>query len=129
MTASDKGHLDVVKTLIEAGANVNHTNKVAKYMHRCGICTCTLYTCITSSYTYKYFIIMLIFRTVLIHVHVYHRKARLHEINLICTCKGDHAIGKMLFVTEINMEKRLWVCYLKYVHAHVHQITVHTVVP
>ena len=28
MTASDKGHLDVVKTLIEAGANVNHTNKV-----------------------------------------------------------------------------------------------------
>ena len=28
MTASDKGHLDVVKTLIEAGANVNYTNKV-----------------------------------------------------------------------------------------------------
>ena len=29
MIASDKGHLDVVKTLIEAGANVNHTNKVS----------------------------------------------------------------------------------------------------
>ena len=28
MIASDKGHLDVVKTLIEAGANVSHTNKV-----------------------------------------------------------------------------------------------------
>ena len=37
MTASNKGHLDVVKTLIEAGANVNHTNKV-------GICTLLLYT-------------------------------------------------------------------------------------
>ena len=33
MTASDKGHLDVVKTLIEAGANVNHTNKVGEYLH------------------------------------------------------------------------------------------------
>ena len=28
MKASDTGHLDVVKTLIEAGANVNHCNKV-----------------------------------------------------------------------------------------------------
>ena len=28
MTASKMGHLDVVKTLIEAGANVNHTAKV-----------------------------------------------------------------------------------------------------
>ena len=28
MKASQQGHLDVVKTLIEAGANVNHTNKV-----------------------------------------------------------------------------------------------------
>ena len=37
MTASDEGHLDVVKTLIEAGANVNHTNMV-------GICTLLLYT-------------------------------------------------------------------------------------
>ena len=26
--ASDKGHLDIVKTLIEAGANVNQTTKV-----------------------------------------------------------------------------------------------------
>ena len=33
--ASDEGHLDVVKALIEAGANVNHTSKV-------GICTLLL---------------------------------------------------------------------------------------
>ena len=33
MRASLKGHLDVVKTLIEAGANVNHTDKVGKCMH------------------------------------------------------------------------------------------------
>ena len=33
MAASRKGHLDAVKTLIEAGANVNHTDKV-------GTCTC-----------------------------------------------------------------------------------------
>ena len=32
MTASDEGHLDVVKTLIEAGANVNHTIKVSTCM-------------------------------------------------------------------------------------------------
>ena len=37
MIAYSEGHLDAVKTLIEAGANVNQTNKV-------GICirTCTL---------------------------------------------------------------------------------------
>ena len=40
MTASDKERLDVVKTLIEAGANVNHTNKVGKYLHCCCTCTC-----------------------------------------------------------------------------------------
>ena len=33
MIASAKGHFDVVKTLIEAGANVSHTNKVGKYMY------------------------------------------------------------------------------------------------
>ena len=27
--ASNRGHLDIVKTLIEAGANVNQTNKVS----------------------------------------------------------------------------------------------------
>ena len=27
-TASWKGHLDVVKTLLEAGANINHADKV-----------------------------------------------------------------------------------------------------
>ena len=32
MTASDGGHFDVVKTLIEAGANVNQSDKV-------GVCT------------------------------------------------------------------------------------------
>ena len=35
LIALDNGHLDVVKTLIEAGANVNQSDKV-------GICTCTL---------------------------------------------------------------------------------------
>ena len=28
MIASEKGHVEVVKSLIEAGANINHTNKV-----------------------------------------------------------------------------------------------------
>ena len=28
MTASEKGHVEVVKSLIEAGANISHTNKV-----------------------------------------------------------------------------------------------------
>ena len=37
MAASEKGHLDVVKALIEAEANINHTNKV-------GICALFLYT-------------------------------------------------------------------------------------
>ena len=31
MAASEKGHLDVVKTLIEAGANVNQGDKVGIY--------------------------------------------------------------------------------------------------
>ena len=35
IVASNAGHLDVVKTLIEAGANVNQTTKV-------GICTLLL---------------------------------------------------------------------------------------
>ena len=37
MTASKQGHLDVVKTLIEAGANITHSNKVGM---------CTLICCI-----------------------------------------------------------------------------------
>ena len=31
--ASQNGHLEVVKSLIEAGANVNHTTKVVKIKH------------------------------------------------------------------------------------------------
>ena len=32
--ASENGHLEIVKSLIEAGANVNHTTKVVKiYSH------------------------------------------------------------------------------------------------
>ena len=30
IVASQKGHLEIVKSLIEAGANVNHTAKVMK---------------------------------------------------------------------------------------------------
>ena len=41
MASSCKGHLDVVQTLIEAGANVNHSDKVHiwvymfMYMYTC----------------------------------------------------------------------------------------------
>ena len=31
--ASQEGHLEIVKSLIEAGANVNHTTKVVKIKH------------------------------------------------------------------------------------------------
>ena len=31
MAASMNGHVEVVKSLIEAGANINHTNKVGTY--------------------------------------------------------------------------------------------------
>ena len=59
MKASNEGHLDVVKTLIEAGANVNHTNKVGRinalllYMY-------TLSSCITGfdAHVYMYVIMM-----------------------------------------------------------------------
>ena len=30
--ASEKGHLDVVRTLLEAGANINQADKVGTYM-------------------------------------------------------------------------------------------------
>ena len=46
MKAGENGHLDVVKTLIEAGANVNHTNKVDTR-------TCTLLM-----YTYMYTVLL-----------------------------------------------------------------------
>ena len=55
MRASDKGHLDVVKTLIEAGANVNDTNKVGKYLHCCCTCTCTH---VPLTHVYMYVIMM-----------------------------------------------------------------------
>ena len=41
MVASEKGHLDVVKTLVEAGANVNYTNKIGLHTQFC----CTLISC------------------------------------------------------------------------------------
>ena len=33
MAACEKGHVDMVKSLIEAGANINHTSKVGIYMY------------------------------------------------------------------------------------------------
>ena len=33
MAASWKGHIEVVKSLVEAGANINHTNKVGIYYY------------------------------------------------------------------------------------------------
>ena len=50
MIASEKGHLDVVKTLIEAGANVNHTNKVGLHTQFC----CTDIMHIHTSCIYMY---------------------------------------------------------------------------
>ena len=38
-TASRNGHLEVMKTLIEAGANINQANKV-------GTCRCTQCNCV-----------------------------------------------------------------------------------
>ena len=66
MRASDEGHLDVVKTLIETGASVNDTNKVGKYLH----CCCTLYhrlvyTCLHVCQVLKYV-------RAHVHVHVSH---------------------------------------------------------
>ena len=37
MKASEKGHVEVVKSLIEAGANISHTNKVG--IHHSFRCT------------------------------------------------------------------------------------------
>ena len=45
MIASAKGHLDVVKTLVEAGANVNHTIKVG---------TCIPFIALSSSASLMY---------------------------------------------------------------------------
>ena len=39
MAASWKGHIEVVKSLVEAGANINHTNKVGIYAT---VITCTI---------------------------------------------------------------------------------------
>ena len=38
MKASEEGHVEVVRSLIEAGANINHTNKVGMHSNYC----CTL---------------------------------------------------------------------------------------
>ena len=47
MVASNKRHLDVVKTLILKRANVNQTTKVGIYMYTCTLLSysikCTLY--------------------------------------------------------------------------------------
>ena len=41
MVASNEGHLEVVKTLVGAGANVNQTNKVGIYtVFSVTMCTC-----------------------------------------------------------------------------------------
>ena len=45
MIASYEGHLDVVKTLIKAGANVNDTDEVGKYMYMYMHCCCKKSTC------------------------------------------------------------------------------------
>ena len=58
MIASEIGHLDVVKTLIEAGANVNNTNKVGKYMQCCCTCTCTHVPLVLYTHVYMYVIMM-----------------------------------------------------------------------
>ena len=97
MKTSLKGHLDVVKALIEAGANVNYTNKVSKYMHCCCTCTCIHFHIVSQAC-----------------VHVCHNDAMgqmqalqsctctfkpwLHGM----TCKGDRAIGRMLCGTLMN---------------------------
>ena len=46
MVASEEGHVEVVKSLIQAGANINHTNKVGTHtilLHsiRCTPCIAT----------------------------------------------------------------------------------------
>ena len=38
--ASQKGHLDVVKTLIEAGANIHQADEVSTYLHVYDIIAC-----------------------------------------------------------------------------------------
>ena len=58
MVASNKGHLVVVKTLIEAGADVNQINEVGIYLH----CFCSLISahCIALVQQHKF-----------VHVHVH----------------------------------------------------------
>ena len=60
MIASDKRHLDVVKTLIAAGANVNHSDKVSintciysVVVYTC-TCTCTHFTLVLQARIYTF---------------------------------------------------------------------------
>ena len=57
MAASENGHLEVVKTLIEAGAKVNLTYNVGIHVHICTLFLysnkCTLY-CLKLVYLYLY---------------------------------------------------------------------------
>ena len=47
--ASQEGHLDVVRTLIEAGANIDQADKVSTHT----------YTCMTSNPVIKYSVIVI----------------------------------------------------------------------
>ena len=73
--ASFNGHLDVVKTLMEAGANINQANKVrvlvsrytcvnvhAMHVHYCAYCMYDIIAFIKQNYRYKY---------MLLHVQLY----------------------------------------------------------
>ena len=103
MKSSLNGHLDVVKTLIEAGANVNITNKVGEYLHCCCTCTYTLYSYITGLYTHAYmYVIMMpwlqmqVFKYVRAHASHGYMELTLHVMVTY------HAIGKMLCATKMN---------------------------
>ena len=115
MAASDKGHLDVVKTLIEAGAtcNVNHTNKVGKiYMYALLLYMYTLSSYITGLYTHVYMYVIMM-PWVQMQVLKYVRALVSHGyMGLTLHVKVTMQIGRMLCGTKMinccRMEKQLW---------------------